>query len=74
MTRQIWAMAVGLLLLAVLAGDADAQSEKTVNHWVASNLPSGVTIQSSTPDQLAAAVKAAIRAHPKQAKAIVAYV
>jgi hypothetical protein len=38
------------------------------------NLPQGVTIKSSTPVQLAAAVKAAIRAHPKQAKAIVAYV
>jgi hypothetical protein len=72
--RQLRTIAVGLIFLAVLAGSATAQTESTVKQWVISNLPQGVTVQSSTPVQLAAAVKAAIRAHPKQAKAIVRYV
>jgi hypothetical protein len=74
MMRSLWAIIVGLILLAVSAGSAHAQTTSIVKRWVISNLPQGVTVQSSTPAQLAAAVKAAIRAHPKQAKAIVAYV
>jgi hypothetical protein len=74
MMRQLWAMALGLMFLVFSAGMAQAQTDSRVNRWVASNLPQGVTIKSATPVQLAAAVKAAIRAHPKQAKAIVAYV
>jgi hypothetical protein len=74
MIRQLWTLALSLTLFAGLIVNSDAQSAVTVNRWVASNLPQGVTIKSSTPAQLAAAVKAAIRAHPKQAKAIVAYV
>jgi hypothetical protein len=74
MMRQLWAIAAGLIFVAVLAASANAQTGSTVNHWLISNLPHGVTVQSATPAQLAAAVKAAIRAHPKQAKAIVAYV
>jgi hypothetical protein len=74
MMRQSWAIAVVLILLAFSASRAQAQTESRVNRWVVANLPLGVTIQSSTPAQLAAAVKAAILAHPKQAKAIVAHV
>jgi hypothetical protein len=74
MMRQFWALAVGLIFLAASIASTDAQSASTVNRWVVSNLPQGVTVKSSTAAQLAAAVKAAIRAHPKQAKAIVAYV
>jgi hypothetical protein len=74
MMRQLWTLALGLTFFAGLIVSSDAQSAVTVNRWVVSNLPHGVTIKSSTPAQLAAAVKTAIRAHPKQAKAIVAYV
>jgi hypothetical protein len=74
MMRQLWAMALGLIFLAFSVGMAQAQTDSRVNRWVASNLPQGVTIKSATAVQLATAVKAAIRAHPKQAKAIVAYV
>jgi len=74
MIRQLWALALSLTFLAGLIVRSDGQSAANVNRWVASNLPQGVTIKSSTPAQLAAAVKAAIRAHPKQAKGIVAYV
>jgi hypothetical protein len=74
MMRQLWTMALGLMFLALSAGMAQAQTDSRVNRRVVLNLPQGVTIKSSTPVQLAEAVKAAIRAHPKQAKAIVAYV
>jgi len=74
MIRPSWAIAVMLILLAFSANRIQAQTGSTVNRWVVANLPRGVTIQSSTPAQLAAAVKAAILAHPKQAKAIVAHV
>jgi hypothetical protein len=74
MMRQLWATALGLMFLAFSAGMAQAQTDSRVNRWVTSNLPQGVTIKSATAVQLAAAVKAAIQAHPKQAKAIVAYV
>jgi hypothetical protein len=74
MMRQLWAMALGLMFLAFSAGMTQAQTDSRVNRWVTSNLPEGVTIKTATAVQLAAAVKAAIQAHPKQAKAIVAYV
>jgi hypothetical protein len=74
MTRQLLVMALGLIFLIFPTGMTHAQTDSTVNGWVTSNLPRGVTIQSATAAQLAAAVKAAIKAHPKQAKAIVAYV
>jgi hypothetical protein len=74
MLRQLWRLALGLTFFAGLTVTSEGQSAVTVNRWVISNLPHGVTIKTSTPAQLAAAVKAAIRAHPKQAKAIVAYV
>jgi len=72
--RQLWPIVVGLIFLAVSAVSANAQTASTVNSWVVSNLPQGVTVHSSTPAQLAAAIKAAIRAHPEQGKAIVSYV
>jgi hypothetical protein len=74
MMRQLWALALSLIFFAGLIATGEGQNAVTVNRWVISNLPHGVTIKTSTPAQLAAAVKAAIRAHPKQAKAIVAYV
>ena len=74
MSRQLWAFALGLTIFAGLIVTIGGQSAATVNRWVISNLPHGVTIKTSTPVQLAAAVKAAIKTHPKQAKAIVAYV
>jgi hypothetical protein len=74
MVRKLWALALSLTLLAGLIVSSDGQSAVTVNRWVISNLPHGVTIKTTSPAQLAAAVKSAIRAHPKQAKAIVAYV
>lgn len=77
--RQFRAITIALIFLSVSAGNVGAQTESTVERRVVSssitsNLPPGVTIRSSNPAQLAAAVKASIRAHPKQAKAIVAYV
>jgi hypothetical protein len=74
MRLQFRAIIMGLLFFAASAGSANAQTATTASRWITSNLPQGVKIQSSTPAQLAAAVKAAIRAHPKQAKAIVASV
>jgi hypothetical protein len=74
MMRQLWAMALGLMLLAFSAGMAQGQTDSRVNHWLGLNLPQGITIKSATAVQLAAAVKATIQAHPKEAKAIVAYV
>ena len=74
MMRQLYAIALVLIFLSVSAGSSNAQTARTVRGWVGSNLPQGVTVQSATPAQLAAAVKAAIKAHPKQAKAIVSYV
>jgi hypothetical protein len=74
MMRQLWTLALALTFFAGLIVSSDAQTAVTLNRWVVSNMPRGVTIKSSTPAQLAAAVKAAIRAHPRQAKAIVAYV
>jgi hypothetical protein len=74
MMHHLRTIAFGLLFLAVCAGNAHGQSERMVKGWVTSNLPPGVTMKSATPAQLAAAVKAAITAHPKQAKAIVRYV
>jgi hypothetical protein len=74
MIRQLCALAIGLLLLALSDGSAQAQTERVVKGWVTSNLPQGVTVQSATSAQLAAAVKAAIQAHRKQAKTIVRYV
>src|SRR5208282_2116272 len=74
MMRQLWAIGMALIFLAVSAGRAKAQTANTVKSWVNSDLPQGVTVQSAAPAQLAAAVKAAIRAHPQQAKAIVTYV
>jgi hypothetical protein len=71
--RQLWPI-VGLIFLIVSAGSADAQSASTVESWVRLYLPKGVTVRTSTCDELPPAVKAAIRAHPKQAKAIVRYV
>src|SRR6476659_4167121 len=74
MMRQLWAVALVLILLAFPIASAHAQTARTARGWVNSNLPQGVTIQSATPAQLAAAVKAAIKAHPRQAKAIVSAV
>src|ERR1700722_16943341 len=68
--RQLWMIALGLIFLAFSPEMAQTQTDR----WVVSNLPQGVTVKSATAVQLAAAVKAAIRARPKQAKAIVAYV
>src|SRR5271156_3304963 len=74
MIRQLWTLALALTTFAGLIASSDAQTAVAVNRWVVLNLPHGVTIKTSTPTQLAAAVKAAIRAHPKQAKEIAAYV
>jgi hypothetical protein len=73
MMRQFWPI-VGLIFLVVSAGSTDAQTASTVESWVRAFLPKGVTVRTSTCDELPPAVKAAIRAHPKQAKAIVRYV
>jgi hypothetical protein len=74
MMRQLWAIAVGLMVLAFSAEISHAQTDSTVNGWVTSYLPRGVTVQSATCPQIQEAVKAALRAHPKQAKAIVSFV
>jgi hypothetical protein len=73
MSRQHWPI-MGLILLLVLATVADAQTASTVESWVRLFLPKGVTVRTSTCDELPPAVKAAIRGHPKQAKTIVRYV
>ena len=59
MIRRLWTLALALTFFAGLIVSSDAQTAVTVNRWVVLNLPHGVTIKSSTPAQLAAAVKAA---------------
>jgi hypothetical protein len=74
MMRRLRAIALGLMILAFSAEISHSQTDSTVNGWLTSYLPRGVTIQSATCLQLTEAVKAALRAHPKQAKAIVSFV
>jgi hypothetical protein len=69
--RQLRAITVALIFLAASAGNIRAQTESTVEGWINSFLPKGVTLQTSTCGQLPPAVIAAIRAHPQQAKEIV---
>jgi hypothetical protein len=74
MIRQLSAMALGLMLLGLSIGIAQAQTDSTVAGWVISFLPKGETVKTSTCIDLPKAVIKAIKAHPKHAKAIVRYV
>lgn len=71
--RQLWPI-IGLIVLLVSASSAHAQTASTVESWVSSFLPKGVTVRLTNCEELPPAVKAAIRVHPKEAKAIVRYV
>jgi hypothetical protein len=73
-SRQLQAILIALIFLAVSASNVGAQTDSTVAGWVNSFLPKGETVKTSTCADLPPAVIAAIRAHPKQAKAIVRYV
>jgi hypothetical protein len=72
--HQLRAILMALIFLAVSASNVGAQTESTVAGWVKSYLPKGETVKTSTCADLPPAVIAAIRAHPKQGKAIVRYV
>jgi hypothetical protein len=70
------ALGLGLAMLPALANEAQAApaSNSPANHGaslVTSKLGAGKTIATATPQELASAVKQAIHADPKQAKAIV---
>lgn len=71
MIRHLRAIAVTLTLFALSAGRVHAQTKGTVEGWVDSFLPKGVTVQTASCGQLPPAAIAAIRAHPQEAKAIV---
>lgn len=73
MNRPLQVLVLIFAFLSLVTGGLAAPTDKTAAYWVNSALPQGVTVRSATPIQLAAAVKAAIKAHPKQAKAIVKY-
>lgn len=63
-----------ILSLAIFLGSSVIQVRAQDTSAAAISLPAGVTIATATPDQLATAVSAAVKANPGQAAAIVASV